>query len=860
MTAGLLRALAETTKSASVMVLTVVLLRLCFQERAPRRVFCLLWDAVLVRLLILAEITSPVSVWRWFPARLQTGMAVSTAAVGVRYGRIQGVPGAAEGTALSRAFPLPDGQTVLTAAWLLIALLLAGRFLWNHLRSCPLYAASLPCGDAFVQSWLDVHPLRRPVQVRTSDRIAAPLTYGVRLPVILLPSGTDWTDRTALSCVLGHEYQHIRRFDALRKALLAAALCLHWFNPLAWVMYLLASRDMELACDEAVLQSGVERERYAMVLLGLEERRSHWSPCGSHFSRNALEERIRAIMKKKHLSMTALAAVLVAMGAVTTAFAFAAPSERSAALGLGKTFDVMAHDVAEMIISGSDGERLYSVDGGETWMSEERYQAEYGSWGDDWQVEWWTYDEYKAWLEEEKLALQDCIGSRAWTNSDGWFTWDQKKVDETIAMYEKVLEEIKNGALYSKTILDRDGNEVEDTALASGSGDQLEARYQEIDISGQSGDEATYRPAVPGERSMQDFSDYREVDLTGRFEADTLDSAALLRELKAFGIGGSEADGLTYRGQRIRVLVDGVPVGDNGYSIQYIYTDDLGTVDAHTLRSVIHNPDGSYNPMGELTGVVTENEKGFDSELIDCGISAGSVQATTTDIVEDAEEDVGTRLEPYKRFGLRYQYERNQKQGGEMQLHMSWNGKPVHSLFDTETGVWFANNLNGSELDDGAVDLETVYQAGKLCGLQEIQPESTTGVHGHARSLTEAVQTAVAEEVGTGIVGKIVGGITERVVDGITQDVLTAVAEGNSDGGGKTFEEIFAQYVDYGLTYHPRRSGMGTLTYQGERVKSFADLRPDGGAFSYSDSEAEEGIRLCTVYDRNGNLTGLRAD
>ena len=828
MTAGLLRALAETTKSASVMVLTVALLRLCFQGRTPRRVFCLLWDAVLVRLLVLAEVTSPVSVWRWLPS---AGTGESTAAVRVQLGQVQRLP-VSEGAALSRALPPVDGRTVLAAVWLLAALLLAGRFLWNHLRSKPVYAASLPCGDAFVQSWLTAHPLRRPVQVRTSDRIAAPLTYGVRLPVILLPSGTDWTDQTALSCVLGHEYQHIRRFDALRKTLLAAALCLHWFNPLVWVMYLLANRDMELACDEAVLQSGVGRERYAMVLLGLEERRSHWSPCGSHFSRNALEERIRAIMKNKHLSMTALAAVLVVMGAVTTAFAFAAPSERRAAApGPDGIVDVETYDVAELLISGSDGEKLYSVDGGETWLSEERYQAEYGSWGDDWQVEWWTYDEYKAWLEEEKLALQDCIGSRAWTGSDGWFTWDQKKVDETVAMYEKTLEEIKNGALYSKKITDENGDEVEDAALASG---------------------------LRGEQSDVALSDYREVDLTGRFEADTLDSAALLRELKAFGIGGSEADGLTYRGQRIRTLVDGVPVGDDGYSVQYVYTDGEGNVDVHTLRSVIYNPDGSYDPMGKLIGVVSEGDPGFDEELMYVVGFAGSVEATVTNTEtgEDVEEDIQSKLERYKSFGLRYQHERNRD--GETQLRMSWNGKPVHSLFDTETGMWFANNLNGTELDEGAVDLETVYRAGKLCGLQEVQPESTADVHGHARSLTEVVQTAVAEEVGTGIVGKIVGGITERVVDGITQDVLTAVAEGNSDGGGKTFEEIFAQYEPWGLAYQPREGGLGILTYRGQRVKTFADIQPDGTYFTHTG--LKEGLNVSTVYDENGKLTGLRVD
>ena len=47
-----------------------------------------------------------------------------------------------------------------------------------------------------------------------------------------------------LAFVLTHEMAHIRRFDALSKLLLAAAACLHWFNPLVWVMLVLANRDL----------------------------------------------------------------------------------------------------------------------------------------------------------------------------------------------------------------------------------------------------------------------------------------------------------------------------------------------------------------------------------------------------------------------------------------------------------------------------------------------------------------------------------------------------------------------------------------------------------------------------------------
>ena len=54
---------------------------------------------------------------------------------------------------------------------------------------------------------------------------------------------------------------------------------------------------------------------------------------------------------------------------------------------------------------------------------------------------------------------------------------------------------------------------------------------------------------------------------------------------------------------------------------------------------------------------------------------------------------------------------------------MSWQGKPVHSVYDAKLGVWIANNLNGSELGPNADrDLEAVYEEGELTGLQLIPP------------------------------------------------------------------------------------------------------------------------------------------
>lgn len=702
----LLSGMLAASVSGAIMIVALIVLRMLFQNWTPRRLFCLLWDLVLARLLIPYALPSPVSVWQSSAAPATVSLPGN--AVTVPSGVGATAVTAADGTVAAAAPAVISTGTFFAAVWLMTALAMAAWFIINHLCARRSYADSLPCGAAFALDWLAAHPLRRAIRIRTSDRASAPLTYGVLRPVILLPSGTDQESERALSWVLEHEYQHIRRFDTLRKGLLAAALCLHCLNPLVWVMYALCSRDMELLCDEAVTRSGADRADYARTLLSMEERRSRWS-LANHFNQNALEERIRSIMnvKKKHISIAALVAVIVIMGVTTTVFASAAPVSRETAT-------------------------------------------------DDLQVEWWTSEEYAAWLEDEKIALQGMIDERAYTGGEGWFTWDQARVDKAIAMYEGILEDIQNGALYSKTVTDKNGGVLKDVMLGSGT-----LNHSDITIAE--------------------------------------DEMALLEELKCFGIGDS-ADELSYNGRLIRLLVDGVPVGDNGYSIGYVYSNPDGVVDVHTVRSVRYNSDGSYNPMGDLIGVTAEDEPGFDRKLVDCAGFSGVESVVAEAVITDAD------LEPYRRFGLDYKLT-----GGELQ--MSLNGTPVHSLYDTASGTWFANNLHGSELGTDAVDLETVYHDEMLIGLAESKPP---------HNVTHAVY-----------------------------------AEGSGDPCGMPFEEIFAPYAVYGLLYSPGDGGLGSLSLNGQAVKLFADSKPDGGEFSYSDPNMETGLRVYTEYDMEGNLSGL---
>ncbi|MDR0197594.1 MAG: M56 family metallopeptidase, partial [Oscillospiraceae bacterium] len=164
------------------------------------------------------------------------------------------------------------------------------------------------------------------------------MTYGIWKPVILLPKNTDWRDEPRLRYVLAHEITHIRRFDILLKWLLAAAVCVHWFNPLVWVMYILANRDIELSCDEAVVRTFGEtaKSAYALTLIGLEERKSGFSPLCNNFAKNAIEERIESIMKIKKKTFAGMAAAGVltlslALGMLATSAYNDAPSGGEAA-------------------------------------------------------------------------------------------------------------------------------------------------------------------------------------------------------------------------------------------------------------------------------------------------------------------------------------------------------------------------------------------------------------------------------------------------------------------------------------------------------------------------------------------------
>ena len=312
--------LFQMSVAGGVLILFIVVIRALAIHRLPKTTFLALWMIAALRLLL------PFSIPLTF--NIHIGLDVFSDVVQeLPSGNIAStLPGDSPPSYdIGTAVPSPATEHISTfeILWLVGVLLLAIYFSISYFRSMRKFRMSIPDNTPYIQNWLTAHQISRPLAVRSSDLISSPLTYGILHPVILLPKKLDRNDQVALKYVLTHEYVHIRRFDAITKILFAAVLCIHWFNPLVWVMYVLANRDIELSCDAWVIRmmGAKNRSSYALMLIKMEERRNGMSALCSHFGKNAITERIEAIMKFKKTSILACAFALVLVVGATTAFA-----------------------------------------------------------------------------------------------------------------------------------------------------------------------------------------------------------------------------------------------------------------------------------------------------------------------------------------------------------------------------------------------------------------------------------------------------------------------------------------------------------------------------------------------------------
>jgi beta-lactamase regulating signal transducer with metallopeptidase domain len=107
----------------------------------------------------------------------------------------------------------------------------------------------------------------KPVVLRSSSAISTPLTWGVRVPVVLLPEDAlEWPEAHG-RIVLRHELAHVARGDALTQLAAGLVCAAYWFHPLAWITERRLRAECERACDDNVVSLGTPAAEYAAHLL-----------------------------------------------------------------------------------------------------------------------------------------------------------------------------------------------------------------------------------------------------------------------------------------------------------------------------------------------------------------------------------------------------------------------------------------------------------------------------------------------------------------------------------------------------------------------------------------------------------------
>ena len=145
------------------------------------------------------------------------------------------------------------------------------------------------------------------------DGISSPFVFGFLRPRIYVPCGMSPDQR---EMVVLHEKCHLKRKDHLIKLLSFVLLGIYWFHPLVWIGWRCMCRDMEMSCDERVLeQMGADRRtEYSRTLLALGTETETGGTLPLAFGENDVERRVRHALsfRKPAFWMGILAAVLFA--------------------------------------------------------------------------------------------------------------------------------------------------------------------------------------------------------------------------------------------------------------------------------------------------------------------------------------------------------------------------------------------------------------------------------------------------------------------------------------------------------------------------------------------------------------------
>lgn len=317
--------------TVSVVIIAVLLARFLLRKM-PKKYSYILWSIVGIRMIFDLPFATNISVFNLFRGFAKHTSTVETMLAGSHRTNLQrstdllnktdttgaAAAHASRSTAVeAMTHTLTTSQTVLGILgllWLIVVALFVTYGIYSYVKCRLLVRTAVIARDITPDS----HKKKNNVSVWECDRIPSPFVLGIIRSRIYIPFRMPKQEQ---AYILAHEECHIRRLDPLWKLIAFLLLAVYWWNPLVWCAFFYMVRDMEMSCDEAVIeQFGNEiKQGYSNSLLSFAMERHPYSFAPVAFGEGDAGRRIKNVLnfKKPHTWVAILVFVLLVVVGVS---------------------------------------------------------------------------------------------------------------------------------------------------------------------------------------------------------------------------------------------------------------------------------------------------------------------------------------------------------------------------------------------------------------------------------------------------------------------------------------------------------------------------------------------------------------
>lgn len=309
--------------TVSVVIIAVLLARFLLRKM-PKKYSYILWSIVGIRMIFNLPFATNISVFNLFRGFAKRSSTMDTMLAGSRKTNLQratdvlntigtsetSTAHASSNTAANAVtHTLTTSQMVLGILgllWLIVVALFVAYGIYSYVKCRMLVRTAVIARDITSATLKE----KASASVWECDRIPSPFVLGIIRPRIYIPFRMPKQEQ---AYILAHEQCHIRRLDPLWKLIAFLLLAVYWWNPLVWCAFFYLVRDMEMSCDEAVIeQFGNEiKQGYSNSLLSFAMERHPYSFAPIAFGEGDAGRRIKNVLNFKKPQTWAAILVIV---------------------------------------------------------------------------------------------------------------------------------------------------------------------------------------------------------------------------------------------------------------------------------------------------------------------------------------------------------------------------------------------------------------------------------------------------------------------------------------------------------------------------------------------------------------------